>query len=240
MFFFGKKFVCGASVKGPSHVLHGLVNQDAFLYLKKRKYSLFVVSDGMGSKPYSDLGSKMACMSVAKEIELFVKNKHSSYPISQLFENVVERWKKSILPHDVKECSATCLFVFATKTKILTARLGDGMICLLGKESAQSVALTDDKDGSFSNATCSLSDSSAVQEFKYAIYDRSLFKGVVLSTDGISSDMNSGKELPFAEDIFCELKKMFFWKRNAFLRNMMEKWPVPHHTDDKTIVVAGL
>jgi hypothetical protein len=52
--------------------------------------------------------------------------------------------------------------------------------------------------------------------------------------------MNSGKELPFAEDIFCELKKMFFWKRNAFLRNMMEKWPVPHHTDDKTIVVAGL
>ena len=240
MFGFGRCFACGSSVIGPSHLLHGIVNQDAFLFKKRRKYSLFVVSDGMGSKPFSDIGSKMACESVSREIERFVKNLHERVSVSRLFENIVETWKKSVLPHEAKECSATCLFVLVTKNKILVARLGDGMVCLLGNEASQSIALTDDKDGSFSNATCSLSDSLAVQEFRYAVYDRSLYKGVVLSTDGISADMNSGKEIPFAEDIFCELKKMFFWKRNFFLRNVMNHWPVPHHTDDKTLVVAGV
>jgi Serine/threonine protein phosphatase len=240
MFGFGRCFACGSSVIGPSHLLHGIVNQDAFLFKKRRKYSLFVVSDGMGSKPFSDIGSKMACESVSREIERFVKNLHERVSVSRLFENIVETWKKSVLPHEAKECSATCLFVLVTKNKILVARLGDGMVCLLGNEASQSIALTDDKEGSFSNATCSLSDSLAVQEFRYAVYDRLLYKGVVLSTDGISADMNSGKEIPFAEDIFCELKKMFFWKRNSFLRNVMNHWPVPHHTDDKTLVVAGV
>jgi hypothetical protein len=52
--------------------------------------------------------------------------------------------------------------------------------------------------------------------------------------------MESGKELPFASDIFAELKKMFFWRRNSFIKNMMKNWSVPHHTDDKTLIVAGL
>lgn len=240
MIFFGKKFVCGASVVGPAHIAKGIPNQDSFLCVKTRKYSLFVVSDGLGSKTFSDVGSRMACLAVRGEMEQFVKNKDKSLPITRLFENIVESWKEFLRPREDTDCSATCLFVFATKRKIFVARLGDGMVWLLGKDGAQSVVLTDDKKDSFSNTTCSLSDLSAVSEFKYGFYDRSLFKGVVLCTDGISADMESGKELPFAEDVFCEVRKKFFWRRNFFIRNMIKNWPVPHHTDDKTLVIAGL
>ena len=234
-----RPFVCRASVAGHSHIKKGIANQDSFLCVRKRKYLLIVVSDGMGSKPYADVGSKKACKAVKTEIARFVKNKNNPLSVSQLFANIVETWKKLLQQRDAHDCSATCLFVFATKSKIMTARLGDGMICLLGKSGAESIALTDSKDETFSNVTQSLSDVIAADEFKYDFYDKSLFKGIVLSTDGISSDLESGMELPFAEDIFCNLKRMHFWRRNAFIRNMMRNWSVPHHTDDKTLIVAG-
>lgn len=240
MFLSNKKFVCGASVTGPAHIKNGIVNQDSFCITKNKKYALFVVSDGMGSKPFADIGSKKACEAVCAEIKKFVQNKNNPLSVSELFSNIVATWKEMIAPKEAKECSATCLFVFATKHKILVARLGDGMICLLGKDSAKSELISDKKDGDFSNATQSLSDSSASTEFKYAFFDRSKFKGVVLSSDGISSDLENGNELAFAADIFAELKKMHFWKRSKFIKNMMENWSVPHHTDDKTLIVAGL
>ncbi len=232
--------LCGASVTGPSHKKNGIANQDSFLMVKKRRYMLFVVSDGMGSKPFADIGSKKACEAVKTEMTRFVRNKKEALPVPELFSNIVTIWKDSLLPLEAKDCSATCLFVFATKSRVLAARLGDGMICLLGKESSGSVVLMDDKDGDFSNETFSLSDPEAADEFRYAVYDRSLFKGVVLSTDGISADMENGREISFAEDIFEELKKKPFWRRSAFIKNMMLGWPVPHDTDDKTLVTAGL
>ena len=241
MFIFNRRnFICGASVTGPSHIKNGIVNQDSFLCVKKRKYTLLVVSDGMGSKTFADIGSKKACEAVCSKIKAFVKNKKDSLSVVELFSKIIESWKELVLPHEAGDCSATCLFVFATKHKILVARLGDGMICLLGNDEANNVMFSDSKDGNFSNTTQSLSDSFAANEFKYAFYDRTLFKGIVLSTDGISSDMENGKELSFASDVFDELKKMPSRKRNAFIQNMMENWPVPHHTDDKTLIVAGL
>lgn len=235
-----RKFICGTSVTGPSHIKNRIVNQDSFLWIKKRKYAVLIVSDGMGSKPFADVGSKKACEAVSLEIEAFVKNKKQSLSVLELFSQIVETWKKLILPHEAKDCSATCLFVFVTKHKILAARLGDGMICLLGKDETSSVVLSDNKDESFSNATQSLSDSAAANEFKYTFYERSSFRGIILSTDGISSDMENGKELSFADDLFSELRKMPSRKRIAFIQNMMENWPVPNHTDDKTLIVAGL
>lgn len=240
MLLFGKEFICGASVIGPLHIKKGIANQDSFLCIKKWKYMLLVISDGMGSKPFAEVGSKSACEAVSVEIKMFVKNKKKSLPMPELFSNIVERWKHLVFPHDEKDCSATCLFVFVTRHKIFAARLGDGMICILGKDGEKSAVLSESKDENFSNVTQSLSDAVATNEFKYAFYDRREFKGIVLSTDGISSDMKNGKELSFASDLFTELKNMPSRKRNTFIHNMMDNWPVPHHTDDKTLVVAGL
>ncbi len=237
-FFHNARFVVGESVAGPSHTAKEIPNQDSFLFVQKRKYTLLVVSDGMGSKPFADIGSNAVCRAVEEEIGRFVHNKKSSLPLTELLQNIISRWKLIVQPHSPKECSATCLFVLATKHKILAARLGDGMICLLGKNQEKDLLLTERKGSSFSNATFALSDEQALSEFSVNIYDRTNFCGVILTTDGISSDMENGRELPFARDVFSELKKMHFWRRRKFLKNMMENWPVPHHTDDKTIVAV--
>ncbi len=239
-FFCDSRFATGESLAGPSHIAKNIPNQDSFLFVRKRKYTLLIVSDGLGSKPHSHIGSAAACRAVKEEIAQFVKNRNQALSISALLKNIVTRWEAVIQPHSPKDCSATCLFLFATRRKILVARLGDGMVCLLGKNPENDVFLGDSKDGTFSNATFSLSDTHLTAEFNVNLFDRSDFCGAVLTTDGISADMENGKELLFAKDVFSELDRMKFWKRRAFLRNMMENWPVPHHTDDKTIIVAGL
>lgn len=231
------RMICGASVTGPSHRLRKLPNQDFFLTVNKN-YRLFAVSDGMGSKPFADTGSKAACMAVIFETGRFLSQRTLS--IEEFLSNIVNTWKHLVEPHDPKECSATCLFLIATKHRIFTARLGDGMICLLGRKPENNIIISDTKDSEFSNVTFSLSDRKAVQEFSCSVYEKSKFKGAVLTTDGISSDLETGMELSFAEDLFSEIKKLHFKKREPFLRNLMTNWPVPHHTDDKTIVIGGL
>ena len=233
-------FACGASVAGPSHVAKNIPNQDAFFFAQKRNYTLLVVSDGMGSKPFADVGSGMVCRAVNDEIERFASKKQGTLSVEQLLKNIVSAWEILVQPHSPTDCSATCLFLFATRSKILACKLGDGMICLLGNSEGGDVLLTDEKDDAFSNETLSLSDSHAAAEFAVGVYDRPNFCGAILSTDGISSDIENGKELAFAHDVFVELSAMHFCERQNFLRNMMEAWPVPHHTDDKTIVAAGL
>ena len=238
--FHDSRFVSGASVIGPAHIKRNIPNQDSFLVKRGRKYTLLVVSDGMGSKPFADVGSSAACRAVLKAIREMVAGKNGTTSLDALLANILAGWKEMVKPHAPAECSATCLFVFATKRKILVARLGDGMVCLLGKTPGKDALSSDGKDETFSNATQSLSDTRAASEFEVKIYDRADFRGVVMSSDGISSDMKSGAEIPFARDLFGEIAGMVFWKRRAFLLNMMEKWPVPHHTDDKTIIVGGL
>ena len=115
MIFFRKNFVCGASVIGPAHIGKGIANQDSFLCVKKRKFSLFIVSDGMGSKPFSDDGSKMACLAVRKEMELFVKNKDKSLPITVLLENIIETWKRLVYPRAAADCNMS--FCFCNETQ---------------------------------------------------------------------------------------------------------------------------
>jgi serine/threonine protein phosphatase PrpC len=230
--FHDSRFASGASVIGPAHIKRNIPNQDSFLVKRSRKYTLLVVSDGMGSKPFADVGSAAACRAVLKGVQGMVAGKEGATSLNALLANILAGWKEMVKPHDPAECSATCLFV--------TARLGDGMVCLLGKSTVKEALSSDVKDDTFSNATQSLSDSRAASEFEVKIYDRADFCGVVMSSDGISSDMKSGAEIPFARDLYKEIERKFFWNRRRFLRNMMEKWPVPHHTDDKTIIVAGL
>ncbi len=238
--FHDSRFVSGASVIGPTHVKKNIPNQDSFLVKRGRKYTLMVVSDGMGSKPFADVGSSAACRAVLKGVQSMVAGKDGATSLDALLANILASWKQMVKPYEPADCSATCLFVFTTKRKILTARLGDGMICLLGKTAEKDAVSSDNKDDTFSNATQSLSDSRAASEFEVKVYDRADFCGVVMSSDGISSDMKNGAEIPFARDLYKEIEKKFFWNRCRFLQNMMEKWPVPHHTDDKTIIVAGL
>jgi hypothetical protein len=244
MILFNKKnFVCSASLAATSHKKNEIANQNSFSIIKKHKYTLLVLSEGKEGKPFADLGAKKACEAVESEIKKFVKNKKAPLSVQELFFNIVAAWKELILPQTANDCSATCLFVLVTKHKILAARLGDGMIYLLGNKETESILLSESRDVTSSNAGQSLSDSSAALEFKYVYYDRSFFRGILLSTGEISAEMKNEEdenELSFANKIFEELLTLPASSRDTFIKDKLESMPEPHNSDDKTLIVAGL
>lgn len=230
----------GVSVIGPEHIKNNISNQDSFSIVKNDNYTLLVISDGMGSKKYADIGSKKACYAVRKAICNYMKLKQKSMSFSLLFKNIINIWENSLLPYLAKDCSSTCLFSFITKDKILLARLGDGMICLLGKNKQDDLLITDEKKEEFINSSNSLSDTLAYQEFEYKVVDREKIKAILITTDGISSDLKENSHIPFSRDLIKSLKTQNIFNRKKSLIKMLKEWPVAHHTDDKTIVVMEL
>lgn len=241
-------FTCSATVAGPAHLTKNIPNQDAFALVRRRKFTVLVVSDGLGSKPLSHIGSQYACQVVVSQVQDLSQDKKAFYKLfsggcdqiaaRQFLQGIVHAWKQAILPHHAKECSATCLLAVVARQGIFTARLGDGMICLLGRNAQ--VLLSDKDDTGFSNVTRCLSDQDACQKFQYDFFARKDFSRILLTTDGISADLEEGQELPFASDLFQELERQPQSQRNKYIAAMMKNWPVPHHTDDKTLVLARL
>lgn len=241
-------FTCSATMAGPAHLAKNIPNQDAFVLVRRRRFTVLVVSDGLGSKPLSHIGSQSACQVVVSQVQRLSRDKKTFCRLfsgrcrqdvaRHFLQGIVHAWSQAILPHHAKECSATCLFAVVSQHGIFTARLGDGMICLLGRNAQ--VLLSDKDDTGFSNVTRCLSDQDACQQFQYDFFARKDFSRILLATDGISADLEEGQELPFASDLFQELERQQQFQRNKYIATMMRNWPVPHHTDDKTLALAKL
>lgn len=235
--------IFGKSEIGPLHVRENLPNQDSFLCKRGLKISVAAVSDGLGSRKSSDTGSRAACEAALKSAREFFR-KGTGKSVRDLLESTVGEWKRRIQPNEPGDCSATCLFAVVGKKRIFTARLGDGMIALLGKESGDDVLITDRKGGSqteFSNETLCLSDSRAVEEFEVKTFERKKYRAIVVTTDGISSDLKEGTELAFARELAAETRRRLLLRsKRKVLAEMMRNWPVKNHTDDKTIAIMEL
>ena len=66
------------SVIGPGHIINGQPNQDSTLVKRVPSGWLAVVCDGMGSKPHSDVGSRLACLAafdVIKAVDFSIESK---------------------------------------------------------------------------------------------------------------------------------------------------------------------
>ncbi|MGL4987529.1 MAG: PP2C family serine/threonine-protein phosphatase [Treponemataceae bacterium] len=232
----------GFSVIGPSHVRNNMPNQDSFLIRKKNNFSLAVISDGLGSKKYSQRGSTAVCRSVYKAVQKLInhKKKKGLHKI-ELLTKIKTNWVQLISPYKPSDCSATCLFVLVTKSKCVVAMLGDGMIYLQGKEDKNSILLMDDKDESFSNSTFSLSDTNYLKEWQIHVFETQNIQKVLITSDGISSDLADGQEKLFCDDLLDDIKKQkYSAKKKEYLKSMMDNWPVPMHSDDKTCVIMEL
>lgn len=235
-----KPIVYGISKIGPGHIRANLPNQDSFLVKNFGCYSLLVVSDGMGSKKYAELGSKATCISVYKALVhyIYTERKHHKKKNRNLFSMIREEWLKQISSFDPKDCSATCLFVLRSKKRCLAAMLGDGLIYLKGKQKLDSKILMDEKKDDFSNSTTSMSDSNYLNEWRYVFVPAKKIDSVLITSDGISSDLLQGREQEFADELLNDLKREKLLKdKKAYILKMIDNWPVLKHTDDKTVVV---
>ncbi|WP_261429899.1 PP2C family serine/threonine-protein phosphatase [Xiamenia xianingshaonis] len=224
----------GASVIGPGHVRAQMPNQDAWCSFNHSYCKGIAVSDGLGSKQFSHYGSAAACMSVERAVyETWIDDNES---IDEDFlERIKGYWLDYIRPLSPKTAAATCIFGIVYQSKVWIGLLGDGCAAMV-KNSGEVVLITDNKAGSFSNMTEALSPNTRSDDWKFAYSPEDSCSAVVLCTDGISDDMPDEETLKSFVREFSKSQldsSAVFSAREA--RRMLEDWPTPKHTDDKTI-----
>lgn len=222
----------GASVIGPGHLATGKPNQDAWASFHHIWGDGVVVSDGLGSKDLSDFGSKAACRAVKMAVRRFATAKATGTR-PNLLEDIRDGWLESIAPLDPKDVYATCIFAF---------RLGDGIVRmgLLGDGCAAAVkqdrtvkSLSDDKTASFANVTDALTPATSEGQWSLIEVPESECEAVVLCTDGVSDDLDDLDG--FMTGFVAANRGLARATAARQARKMFDDWPVPKHSDDKTI-----
>ena len=227
----------GVTTIGPSHIKSGLPNQDAWLSRKYKWGEIIAVSDGVGSRARSDIGSKAICKSVVQASKILFKSKKikiENIQIEKFLRLVHSIWLINISPYSPQECSATCLFTIRNGDKLLLGQLGDGLIVATSTNSNAEI-LNDVKEDSFSNVTYSAGSNFHFEQWKYTILDANEYNSVLLCTDGISDDLISGSECDFAKGLYKSYGNCKPRKRYYEILHWLKNWPTPKHTDDKTI-----
>ena len=224
----------GATCRGPGHIRSGLPNQDSFLIREYRGGTVLVVSDGVGSCQNSALGSKAVCRAVAESLHDYMNAGGRSADIKDVLRLIHARWLFNLSPLVADTCCATVLFALVQPDRITTGRLGDGMICAAidGRE----IVITDSKENSFSNVTQCMRYGFRYEDWDIQEFRDPEFDFLVLATDGVADDISQnekkfGFSRKFALEYLAEKPRL----RSLRIRQMLDSWPVPHHSDDKTV-----
>ena len=224
----------GASVPGPGHVRMGMPNQDSFLIATHLWGDVVVVSDGVGSCANAERGSDAACQAVVCIAEKWLETADNA---ESLLSGIQDDWMARILPLDPDECSATCLFAVcpANRQTMTLGMLGDGMIAVLKKDGSY-VELYEEKDDFFSNQTNALTKGTQIGQWQTTSLVQEECCAVLLCTDGIADDLLPSMRKDFVRHIYLNGKECDDKTVSDELHKMLENWPVPKHSDDKTLV----
>lgn len=168
----------GISIQGSYHD----INQDNYYSGTFKNGYVMVVSDGLGSKRNSQIGSKMVCESVLMVLDSPDSNELINCK-EKLIAAIHKKWLSCLKNYNISECYATVLFCIVTAEKIIAARLGDGFLAFATDE--QSIVLFDKKEEYFANETDCMEE-----ELNYSLWEffeirNESFIGAIACTDGI-------------------------------------------------------
>jgi serine/threonine protein phosphatase PrpC len=223
----------GESVVGRAHAREALPNQDAWLARHFPWGDVVALSDGLGSRRQAHLGSQAACMAVVEAGRCL--QSHPSATLDDMLRFLHAWWIWLLAPESPTDCAATCLFAIRSGGVITLAQLGDGLIVACPRRQGQSVILADDKNNEFANITTSLGATHQLSEWRAARIPEDEFHGIVLCSDGISNDLMDGSAPEFANELVNAYRGSPAQIRQPHVRHWLDQWPVPGHTDDKTI-----
>ena len=219
-----------ASVIGPSHRNHGVPNQDACVLRGHKGGWLLAVADGLGSKPFSDLGSAIAARTA---IDVLARECSAEDPRGQI-EAIYNLWLKR-LPVPRPVLAATTLLFVACDAEGYgwLAQLGDGLAVI--REEGVTKTITNEKAG-FGNETDALG---VTKSFRAWSHRRVAFTqqgdGVVLMTDGVADDLKPEMLGEFYDAL--RLAGMSRSKRRfrGWIERELAAWTTHLHSDDKTL-----
>jgi hypothetical protein len=216
----------GVSVKGNYHD----INQDGFRVQYLDKGFVSALSDGLGSKKNSQMGSKTICDSV---IELAKELKEKLIDISpeDFALSAHGRWKEKLNQYDLTECFATMLVFVIYAGRAFAIRLGDGFIGIWADD--QLKVLFDKKDDYFANETDCLTEELLVEKLEIYELEISELHGGVMCSDGVGVGNMTETELSsFTREFVEGYRDMSKEDISEDIRSWLEYWP---GADDKTL-----
>lgn len=224
--------VIATSVRGPAHIKEGLPCQDSWLAVVTPRGRLAVVCDGMGSRPRSMDGARAATLAVRGAWRLWQKSPVGL--IEDLIRLVEVAWRLRLGTIKAEEAATTCLFYAEDEFgRAAQAQLGDGLIAR--RAASGEVAVHPSRNEGF-GLTHALGSPHTLSDWSFAFVEPlKLHERLVLATDGVSEDLDVSK----IGDLATWVTEDIGAKQNPVraLASELRNWPVPHHRDDKTILV---
>ena len=217
----------GISIMGSYHN----VNQDSFLCKPYKDGYIMVVSDGMGSKALSHLGSKCICECVYDVVSNY------AFDLDVIsFKDIIyachEEWKKRLSDFDIKQCYATLLVAVIRKKTIKAARLGDGFLAIYAD--GKVTCLYDKKENYFANETDCLKENLDREKIEIVKIEYSKYQGAVSCTDGVEIGTMQEKDIiGFTQEFVDEYSNKEKEDVIEEIESWLEDWP---GMDDKTLV----
>ena len=217
----------GISIIGSYHN----VNQDSFLCKPYKDGYIMVVSDGMGSKSLSHLGSKCICECVYDVVSNY------AFDLDVIsFKDIIyachEEWKKRLSDFDIKQCYATLLVAVIRKKTIKAARLGDGFLAIYAD--GKVICLYDKKENYFANETDCLKENLDREKIEIVKIEYSKYQGAVSCTDGVEIGTMQEKDIiGFTQEFVDEYSNKEIEDVIKEIESWLEDWP---GMDDKTLV----
>ena len=185
----------GVSLQGSYHA----ENQDAYMVCELDGNYILAVSDGLGSRPHSAVGSAALCKVV---YETLVECSCQIVSAEDFLRDVHERWKIAVAEKelDISDSNATALICIVTAEDIHAYRLGDGFLAVAAD--GERAVLFDEKEDGFANLTDCLDSDFILASWEYRHLCMRTFEGVIAGTDGLDLHMNATNLTDFLYD-FC-------------------------------------
>lgn len=217
----------GISLRGSYHE----VNQDSYVCkMYGPDCGVMVVSDGMGSKKFSQYGSKAICESVCETIGT-LQSDLDALSFGDVIALCHEKWKSKLAGYDITQCCTTLLVLVVTGRRIKAARLGDGFLAIHTEKGVR--VLFDRKENCFANETDCLSEVLARDRMEILDESYEIFHGAVSCTDGIEIGTMREEELQnFAGDFIAEYSSQNADDIQREVYSWVAEWP---GRDDKTL-----
>lgn len=233
----------GASVTGPAHREAGLANQDAwtagqFRTADRTGVQYLAVCDGLGSRPQAREGARAA----TRAARLAIRHWGSAAQASpgQLVRLVELLWRLEVSPYDPQTCATTCLLAAVQTTgdcsRITVATLGDGLAAYCENGAVTTVGGRGD---GYANQTVALGTPHHMDAWTTRTWETGASFSLMLATDGVADDLQPAA-LPAFVNWLERVGRRAPRARGPTLRRALERWPVPGHSDDKTIAVLHM
>ncbi|GGS05695.1 protein phosphatase 2C domain-containing protein [Deinococcus sedimenti] len=229
----------GASVAGPAHVAANLANQDAWTYARwvvgPGTVHCAVVCDGLGSRPHAREGARAGVRAAKRAARQW--SRAPGAPVGLLVRLLEVLWRLEVAPLPADDCATTCLLALALpdglEWRLVLLALGDGLAVVDGPEGLWTVGGRPAEH--FSNTTVGLGTPHHMNDWQVQDLKASGQVRVLLLSDGIADDVPE-HHVPDLLTWLAGLEDRPAAARGQALRRALRQWPVPGHSDDKTVV----